>query len=175
MKKLTILFLFLNAALFPQDIKENITNAIQSCFGKDIQVQYEKVKIEQNLKKEIETKVSQKFFSDEIYFYKIFNDKSLKGFALLDNVYGKSLPITFIVMFDTNGKILCSEIIKYREPYGGAIQSKEWNSQFIGKDDNSEFAVGKDITGISGATISVHSVTKGIKKLSILIKSLLKK
>lgn len=175
MKKLTILFLLLNTALFPQDIKENINRAIHSCFGKNIQVQYEKVKIEQNQKKEIETKVGQKFFSDEIHLYKIFIDKSLSGFALLDNVYGKSLPITFIVMFDTNGKILCSEIIKYREPYGGAIQSKEWNNQFKGKDHTSEFLVGKDVNSISGATISVNAVTKGINKLVFLIKSLISK
>jgi Na+-translocating ferredoxin:NAD+ oxidoreductase RnfG subunit len=33
---------------------------------------------------------------------------------------------------------------------------------------DSEFKVGKTIDGISGATISTHSVTKGIHKLSLL-------
>lgn len=173
--KLTILFLFLNIIIFPQDIKDNVNQALRTCLGKNIRIEYEKIKIERNVKNEIEKKVGQKFFSDEIYFYKIFDDQNILGFALLDNVYGKSLPITFIVIFDMNGKILCSEIIKYREPYGGAVQSKEWNSQFKGKDEHSEFIVGKDINSISGATISVNSVTKGVKKLTLLVKSLLKK
>lgn len=167
--------MFLNIVTYSQDIKENIAQALHNCFGNNIRIEYEKVRIENNLRNEIEKKAGQKFFADEIYFYKLFNDNRIKGYALLDNVYGKSLPITFLVMFDLNGKILCSEIIKYREPYGGAIQSKEWNSQFSGKDDQSDFVVGKDISSISGATISVNSVTKGIKKLTLLIKSLLKK
>ncbi|AFH49498.1 Hypothetical protein IALB_1791 [Ignavibacterium album JCM 16511] len=175
MKTLTILFLFLNVLTFSQDIKENIAQALHNCFGNNIRTEYEKLRIENKLRNEIEKKAGQKFFSEEIYFYKIFDENKIKGYALLDNVYGKSLPITFMVMFDLNGKILCSDIIKYREPYGGAVQSKEWNSQFKGKDAQSEFFVGKDVSSISGATISVNSVTKGIKKLTLLIKSLLKK
>lgn len=175
MNKLIILVMFLNAVLFPQEIKENVNKALENCFGKNIQIHYEKIKIEQNLKNEIEKMTGQKFFADEVYFYKIFDNEHLTGMALLDNVYGKSLPITFIVMFDTNGKILCSEIVKYREHFGGAIQSKDWNSQFIGKDDKSDYVIGKDIKSISGATISVNSVTKGIKKLSLLINYLKKK
>lgn len=167
--------MLLNIVVFSQSIQENINQALHFCFGRNVQFEYEKIKIDKNLKTEIEKKAGQKFYSDEVYFYKIFEDKNLAGYALLDNVYGKSMPITFLVMFDLNGKILCTEIIKYREPYGGSVQSREWNSQFKGKDDQSEFTVGKDISTISGATISVNSVTKGVKKLSILIKSLLKK
>lgn len=175
MKKLTLLFLLLSFIAFPQDIQDNVNQALKNCFGNNIHFEYQKLRLEQKIKNEIEKKVGQKFFSEEIYFYKIFDNKSPIGFTLLDNVYGKSLPITFIVMFDLNGKILCSDIIKYREPYGGAVQSKEWNSQFKGKDAQSELIVGKDINGISGATISVNSVTKGIKKLTLLIKFILKK
>lgn len=115
-------------------------------------------------------KVSQKFFSDEVYLYKVFLDKKLIGYGLIDNVYGKSLPITFLVMFDKNGNILCSEIIKYREPYGGAIQSRECNDQFKGKNSCSDFIVQKDISGISGATISVNSSYLRNKKINLIIK-----
>lgn len=174
MKKLTFLFLLLSFTVFPQDIKDNVNQALKNCFGNNIQFEIEKVRIDKSIKNDIEKTVGQKFFSEEIYFYKIFDNKSPIGFALLDNVYGKSLPITFIVMFDLNGKIICSDILKYREPYGGAVQSKEWNSQFKGKDAQSEFIVGKDVSSISGATISVNSVTKGIKKLTLLIKWLMK-
>ena len=42
-------------------------------------------------------------------------------------------------------------------------------NQFINYTDSSNYNVGGAISGISGATISVNSVTKGIYKLSILI------
>ncbi len=68
-----------------------------------------------------------------------------------------------------SAQIISSSIIKYREPYGGGIVNLNWNDQFVGKDRNSDFEVGEDIQGISGATISVNSVTKGINKLCLLI------
>lgn len=160
---------------YSQDIQEKVNMSLQNCFVKDIQIDFEKLQIKNELKNSIEKKVGQKFFSNEVYLYKIFIGKKLIGYGLLDNVYGKSLPITFLVMYDNTGKILCSEIIKYREPYGGAIQSKEWNDQFKGKNMESDFVVGKDVSGISGATISVNSVTKGIKKLTLLLNEIISK
>lgn len=160
---------------YSQDIQERVNMSLQNCFRKDIQIDFEKLQIKNELKNSIEKKVGQKFFSNEVYLYKIFIGKKLIGYGLLDNVYGKSLPITFLVMYDNTGKILCSEIIKYREPYGGAIQSKEWNYQFKGKNMESDFVVGKDVSGISGATISVNSVTKGIKKLTLLLNEIISK
>lgn len=175
MIKLISTFLLMLSIIYPQDIKDKVNLALHNCFGDNISIEYEKVKIDNELKIQLEREVGQKFFSDEVYFYKIQRDQKKIGFALLDNVYGKSLPITFIVMYDLNRQIKCSEIIKYREPYGGAVQNKEWNNQFKGKTSDSELVVGKDIQSISGATISVNSVTKGIKKLTLLLKSLLTK
>ena len=78
------------------------------------------------------------------------------------------MPITFLVVFTTDGEIRYTQIVKYREPYGGEISSLSWTSQFMGMSNESEFKMGKTIDGISGATISTHSVTKGIHKLSLL-------
>lgn len=173
-KFLTILSL-VTTFTFSQDIKENVNLALHNCFGENITIEKEKIAIDDKLKASLEKEAGQKFFSSEVFFYKILRDQKKTGYALLDNVYGKSLPITFIVMYDPEGKIKCSEIIKYREPYGGAVQNKEWNHQFIGKTSDSEFAVGKDVKSISGATISVNSVTKGVKKLTLLLKFLISK
>ena len=89
-------------------------------------------------------------------------------FAVMDNVIGKSMPITFLSIFDSNGKILNSSIIKYREGYGGEVSGKKWLAQFDGMKSDSLYNYPRHISGISGATISVKSVTKGIAKLSLL-------
>uniref|UniRef100_A0A832DEG9 FMN-binding protein n=1 Tax=Ignavibacterium album TaxID=591197 RepID=A0A832DEG9_9BACT len=171
-----ILFiLIISFVAYSQNIQEKVNISLENCFGNNIQIDFEKFKLKNELKSSIERKVGQKFYSDEVYLYKISIDKKIIGYGLLDNVYGKSLPITFLVMFDSTGNILCSEIIKYREPYGGAVQSKEWNDQFKGKNMDSDFVVGKDVSGISGATISVNSVTKGIKKLTFLLSEIVSK
>ena len=82
------------------------------------------------------------------------------------------MPITFLVIFDDSGKIILTDIVKYREPYGGAVQNENWTAQFKKKDSNSGYKVGTDIDGITGATISVKSVSKGIYKLSLLYNEL---
>lgn len=126
-----------------------------------------------NIIKKIENESKQRFFKSNVHYWIISKNDSTINYAILDNVIGKSMPITFIVLFNQNGTILNSEIIKYREPYGGEISSKNWLKQFEEKSSLSQFKIGKNIDGISGATISVNSVTKGIKKLSLLFPHLI--
>jgi Na+-translocating ferredoxin:NAD+ oxidoreductase RnfG subunit len=86
----------------------------------------------------------------------------------MDNVLGKSMPITFLVILNNEGSILATEVIKYREAYGGEVGNKNWLAQFTHFSDTSDFKLGKNIDGISGATISVNSLSKGIQKIATL-------
>lgn len=162
-----IIFILL-ILLLNSDIKEDAENSIRSFFNKEIKLEFYKYDLPDSLKTRIERECRQRFLSNYIYVWKIFYNNKRIATAMMDNVLGKSLPITFIVIFDLDGKILDTEIIKYRESYGGAVQEKHWLNQFKGKDESSQFKVGKDVSSISGATISANSVTTGIKKLSIL-------
>ena len=57
----------------------------------------------------------------------------------------------------------------FGEAYGGEIGGEKWLSQFIGMKKDSLYKDGKEIDGITGATLSVKSFTKGIGKLSLLL------
>lgn len=161
--------LTLAAILFASDIRNNAEETIKTVFSGDVEYDMMKIEIPRSLKSQIEQEVRQRFFANEVYVWKISKGSSIAGYAVMDNVYGKSMPITFLVVFDKEFRILNSSIIKYREPYGGGVANENWNSQFTGKDSSSSFEVGKEISGISGATISVNSVSKGIRKLALLI------
>lgn len=161
--------LILAAVLFANDIRNSTEEKISAVFPGDINFEMSKIEIPVDIKSAIEVEVKQRFFADELYVWKITQGTSVKGYAVLDNVYGKSLPITFLVIFDNEFNILNSSIIKYREPYGGGVASETWNNQFIGRDSSSSYKVGEEINGISGATISVKSVSTGIRKLALLI------
>ena len=159
-------------SLCASSIKTDAEREIKNQFGDGVSIQFQKISISKELRREISSKTKQRFYRNEVYLWRISNGEKVKGYAILDNVKGKSLPITFLVIFDNNGKLLYSTVIKYREPYGGEIAHPNWNKQFIGYTIDSSFIVGKDIDGISGATISVHSMTRGIHKLSYLIQAL---
>ena len=109
-----------------------------------------------------------------IYTWQITKDDISLGFAYLDNVLGKSQPITFVVLFNADGTIVNSHIVKYREPIGGEVSHKNWLNQFSGRTKDSTFKIGRDINGISGATISVNAVTRGIQRSLFITDYLLK-
>ena len=112
--------------------------------------------------------VKQKFYRDKLYYWTISQDDTTIAYAFLDNVIGKSMPITFLVILNINGNIINTNVIKYREAYGGEVGNKGWLRQFLYRNNNSSYNIGKDINGISGATISVKSMSKGIQKITTL-------
>ncbi|HEV8305735.1 MAG TPA: FMN-binding protein [Gemmatimonadales bacterium] len=90
---------------------------------------------------------------------------SLLGFAAVGNVIGKDQPITFLVAIDPGDRLKDVDILVYREPYGGEVAYEAWRRQFRGKSAADSLRVGREIRTISGATISVHAVTLGVKRV----------
>jgi Na+-translocating ferredoxin:NAD+ oxidoreductase RnfG subunit len=95
---------------------------------------------------------------------RISQGRRLLGFAQVRNVKGKDQPITFLVAIDSTNTLKDVDVLVYREPYGGEVAYEPWRKQFRGKTSRAELVVGKDIRNISGATISSHSVTLGVRK-----------
>jgi Na+-translocating ferredoxin:NAD+ oxidoreductase RnfG subunit len=89
---------------------------------------------------------------------------ALLGFAQVRNVKGKDQPITYLVAIDSANTLKDIDVLVYREPYGGEVAYEPWRKQFRGKTAAAPLVVGKDIRNISGATISSHSVTLGVRR-----------
>ena len=169
------IFIILNflTLLFSSEITDNTEKRISELLPEITSIEWSMYQIQKETSKSIQNISKQKFFRKEVNFWKIVNNDSLKYYAFLDNVIGKTMPITFLVIFDNKGSVYNASIIKYREPYGGEVGNKNWLNQFISYTNKSEYKVGADISAISGATLSVNSITKGILKLSLLIQSIL--
>src|SRR2546426_5276179 len=110
------------------------------------------------------------FFNDtattEIYTLSLHDALPiLLGFAAVGNVLGKDQPITYLVAIDSTDRLKDVDILVYREPYGGEVAYEPWRRQFRGKSTGDSLRVGKEIRSISGATISVHAVTLGVRRM----------
>ena len=169
-----ILLIFLFSFSFSSKITDKTESQINKYFPNNISVKWSMYKIPKDVKKNIQNKVKQKFFRDEVNLWEIIDEDSMKYYAIIDNVIGKTMPITFLTIFNSAPSVKHSSIIKYREPYGGEVGNKKWLNQFTAYTDSSNYKVGRDISGISGATLSVHSITKGIHKLTLLIHEIIK-
>ena len=66
-----------------------------------------------------------------------------------------------MTVLNTDGTVREVEIMVYREPQGWEVKYKTFRSQFYGKDSSSD---PREIMSISGATLSVRSVKKGVYK-----------
>ena len=80
---------------------------------------------------------------------------------------GYSAPIEVLVGIDLEGELAGIEILFYRESYksirGDFLNSERFPNQFAGKSVADGFRVGRDIDGVSRATISSWAVSRGIR------------
>ena len=170
---LLIMYLFTSHnVLWAGEIRDSAMSMIKNKFEVDSKVITYKLNLSKNLKLKSEKYAKQRFYGNFVFYYEIIKNNEIEGYAILDNVLGKVKPITYLVLFNKDLSIASVNIIKYREQYGGAIENKEWLDQFKLKNMTSELELNTDIDGISGATISVKSVIKGVKKLLFLINNM---
>ncbi len=112
---------------------------------------------------EIKKKLPSKFDDDN--FFKIEKNKKRLGYAYISKASSKTAQFDYLVLLDTNLIVLKTKVLIYREEYGGEIGSKRWLKQFEGKKGGDELKYGDDIMAISGATISVRSMTNAMNNL----------
>jgi hypothetical protein len=102
---------------------------------------------------------------DSATVLRVSRGDSLLGFAEVGNVIGKDQPITFLVAIGPDDRLKDLDILVYREPRGGEVAYEAWRKQFRGKTAADSVRVDKGIRSISGATISVHAVTAGVRRM----------
>ncbi len=98
--------------------------------------------------------------------FKLLDNNTLVGYAYLDKANSKSAQFDYVVFFNPELKIIYTQVLVYREDYGGEIGSHRWLKQFNGKYNGQEMEFRKDIQNISGATISSRNITQAVKKIS---------
>jgi hypothetical protein len=91
--------------------------------------------------------------------------KADNGYFFVDAVIGKHDLITYAVALDADGRIRQTEILEYREAYGGEVRNARWRAQFTDRKHGDPVSIGRDIQNISGATLSCEHVTDGIRRL----------
>ncbi|MFQ5694851.1 MAG: FMN-binding protein [Terriglobia bacterium] len=86
------------------------------------------------------------------------------GYAVICEEIGKHRPITFIVAATPEMKVKDVAVMMYREPIGSEIRYGGFLEQFRGKDLEDPIRMHRDIRNISGATLSVQAMSRGVRK-----------
>lgn len=91
------------------------------------------------------------------------------GYAVVAEEVGKFYPITFLVGVDTDLRVKGVRVLVYRESHGGDVRRMRFLRQYRGKSLSDPIRRHRDMINISGATLSVDALNRGVKKVLFLL------
>lgn len=143
--------------------------ALKLLFPKSQQVRAEELRLAPEQKARIQERIGWKFPEESFRAFKAESSGKVDGYAVIQETIGKHRPITYLVGVTPDGRVSDIEILVYRESKGSEVRMKRFNSQYEGKTPLDPIRINKDIINITGATMSVRSVSAGVKRALVLV------
>lgn len=152
-----------------EDVFLTEDEAARLMFPKSERIGKEVVQLTPDQKKIIEDRIGWHFPENDFDVYVGKTGAQTDGYALVQNTIGKHKPITYMVGVDPSGEVLNIEVLIYRESRGSEVRTKRFNAQYEGKTVFDPIRMNKDIINISGATMSVRSLSAGVKRTLVIV------
>jgi Na+-translocating ferredoxin:NAD+ oxidoreductase RnfG subunit len=143
--------------------------ALKLMFPKSERIKKDLLRVSTEKKTVIEERIGWKFPENDFEVFIGETGRQIDGYALVQNTIGKHKPMTYMVGIDNTGHVLNVELLVFREARGSEVRTKRFNTQYEGKTVSDPVRLNKDIINISGATMSVRSMTAGIKRALVLV------
>lgn len=143
--------------------------ALTIMFPNSTRIRKEILRLTHEQKEHIESRIGWKFPEEEFEIYIGETGGKLDGYAMVHNTIGKHKPMTYMVGVDPEGQVTHVELMVFRESRGSDVRKKRFNYQYEGKTVLDPVRINKDIINISGATMSVRSMSAGVKRVLVLI------
>jgi Na+-translocating ferredoxin:NAD+ oxidoreductase RnfG subunit len=144
-------------------------DALKLMFPQSERIRRETVRPTPEQKKKVEERIGWRFPEESFEMYIGETGGKVDGYALVQNTIGKHKPMTYMVGLDANGHVTNVELLVFREARGSEVRMKRFNSQYEGKTVLDPVRINKDIINISGATMSVRSMSAGVKRMLVLV------
>ena len=153
------------AVVFDPQVFLTVEQALKEVFPECDEVLYDEFPVSADEKSQLQNKLRRKIYEEGFIVYIGMKAGEVVGYAIITEEVGKFHPYTFIVSVTPKGKIDKIAILVYRESRGSEIAKKRFLYQFKGKSLKNRIRINRDIINISGATMSVVTLCKGVKKV----------
>lgn len=144
-------------------------DAVKLMLPKSQRIRRELIRLTHEKKEQIEERIGWKFPEESFEVYVGETGDKVDGYAVLHNTIGKHRHMTYMVGVDAEGRCMNVELLVFREAKGSEVGKKRFNSQYEGKTVSDPIRINKDIINISGATMSVRSISAGVKRVLVLV------
>ncbi len=91
------------------------------------------------------------------------------GYSVVTQELGKFYPMTFMVAVTLDLRVKGVRMLIYRETHGGDVKRTRFLYQYRGKTIDDPIRINRDIISISGATMSVNAMNRGVKKVLFIL------
>lgn len=144
-------------------------DALKLMFPNSQRIRKEVLRLSPDQKLLVESRIGWKFPEESFELFVGETGATIDGYAMVQNTIGKHKPMTYMVGLDKTGTISNVELLIFRESRGSEVRQKRFNSQYEGKTALDPVRINRDIINISGATMSVRSMSAGIKRVLVLV------
>jgi len=127
-------------------------------------IRAEPVELTPAQRQRVHNKADHPLDSDTFVFHVGKRNDQIAGYAYITDKKGRHRPITFVVGLKPDCSVREVAIMIYREPRGFEVKEKRFLRQYHNKTIQDPIEVNRDIKNISGATISAHSVSAGVRE-----------
>jgi H+/Na+-translocating ferredoxin:NAD+ oxidoreductase subunit G len=155
--------------LIRADVYLTEEEAVQLMFPESKRIRKDVIRLTPEKKTQIEERIGWKFPEEAFDVYIGETGAQVDGYALIQNTIGKHKPMTYMVGVDRTGTCTNVEVLVFREAKGSEVRTKRFNAQYEGKTVYDPVRINKDIINISGATMSVRSISAGVKRVLVLV------
>ena len=100
-------------------------------------------------------------------YYRGTRGGELVGFAVMDSHVVRTLPEAFMAVLRPDGTIERVVMLAFYEPPEYAPK-ESWLAQFRGRRPDGGFRLGRDVHGITGATLTANAIASGLRKIEAL-------
>lgn len=143
--------------------------AVKIMLPESKRVRKEVIRLTEEKKNLIEERIGWKFPEQAFEVYIGETGDKIDGYAMVHETIGKHKHMTYMVGVDATGVCSDVELLVFREARGSEVGRKRFNVQYEGKTVLDPIRINKDIINISGATMSVRSISAGVKRVLVLI------
>jgi Na+-translocating ferredoxin:NAD+ oxidoreductase RnfG subunit len=151
-----------------EDVYLTPEDAAKLMFPESNSIRSEVIHITEDQKQLIEERIGWHFPETTFNCFIGETKGKVDGWAFVQNTIGKHKPMTYMVGVAPDGEVTNVEILVYRESRGSEVRKKRFNYQYQGKTVDDPIRINRDVINISGATMSVRSMSAGVKRALVL-------
>ncbi|HEX6536700.1 MAG TPA: FMN-binding protein [Gemmatimonadaceae bacterium] len=163
---LALLALVAAPAARGQEVLLTPAQALREIFPDGARTSVDRKRLTPGARDSLERSLGRRILEDEVDVTRVFDAAgTLLGYAVVTEEIGKYRPITFMVGVTPGLAVKDVVVMVYRESRGGDVKRRRFLDQYRGKTAKDPIDADRDIINISGATISVRSMNRGVKRV----------